>query len=166
MLVRSLLTECPQVFLLLIDRALSAFLSSSIGGDWNSSKVSSHKPHLKACETVQMWAMWAAPGPHVWEGNHMKGGQQLLLGANPYRWNHFFMWWKILPSRDHSSYHAKVFAIYIACNIFRNRVTYTDCQAALGELVYVIHCIKTHVRPQFCDHGDLCRQVHDVVVKK
>ena len=70
---------------------------------------------------------------------------------------------QILPGCDHSSFRAEVFAFLIAISRFRRLIIYTDCQAAMGELVYLLDCINRQAEPSYQDHEDLWKIVFEVL---
>ena len=72
----------------------------------------------------------------------------------------------LLPSVDHSSYRAEVFALYMCCILFTNGYIYTDCQSALDTFHHILQCVASGCQPTLTDHCDLWIEIYQVVQRK
>ncbi len=61
----------------------------------------------------------------------------------------------LLPTHDHTSFRAEIFATYLAVQICTQPTIYTDCQAVFDEWQHILRTFSSGSRPQPSDHIDL-----------
>ena len=61
----------------------------------------------------------------------------------------------LLPTQDHTSFRAEIFATYLAVQICTQPTIYTDCQAVFDEWQQILRTFSSGSRPQPSDHIDL-----------
>ena len=61
----------------------------------------------------------------------------------------------LLPTHDHTSFRAEIFATYLAVQICTIPTIYKDCQAVFDEWQHILRTFSSRNRPQPRDHVDL-----------
>ena len=61
----------------------------------------------------------------------------------------------LLPTQDHTSFRAEIFATFLAVQICTTPTIYTDCQAVFDEWQQILRIFRSGNRPQPSDHTDL-----------
>ena len=60
----------------------------------------------------------------------------------------------LLPTHDHTSFRAEIFATYLAVQICTQPTIYTDCQTVFDEWQHILRTFSSGSRPQPSDHID------------
>ena len=69
----------------------------------------------------------------------------------------------MIPGSDHSSFRSEVYAILVAVSAYKHLIIYTDCEAALQGLVYILDCLERDITPTFLDHADLWNIMYNTI---
>lgn len=70
---------------------------------------------------------------------------------------------QMIPGSDHSSFRSEVYAILVAVSAYKHLIIYTDCEAALQGLVYILDCLERDIAPTFFDHADLWNIMYNTI---
>lgn len=69
----------------------------------------------------------------------------------------------ILPTSEHSSYRAEIYATYIAVKICAKPIIYTDCQAVIDGWNLILDALRNHKQLPVLDHIDLWGPIVDCI---
>ena len=83
------------------------------------------------------------------------GGSAAIFYAEINQLDPTFTFRTILPTVEHSSYRAEIYATFLAIKMCAKPTIYTDCQAVIDTWGIILRALKSHTTPIIDDHIDL-----------